>query len=219
MERTETFVSQTEQIMEAAVESAVCVLAEGTRDRPERRDLLTSVLHVVTREAGRKICRVFRELIVSLVMENEALKHKVGHLESELKSKVEKPQTVYKIKSSDGPALSLDINQSAANPAALAMAILNSAKSRRRTRSNLQVPLVIISQPGPITSQSSPTLPVLPEKPHQTTSYDSEDSPTVVVLEVNQGSTDPDELPGEVTSLPLDKNQPISEPTSLPVTT
>lgn len=119
----------------------------------------------------------------------------------------------------DGPALSLDINQSAANPAALAMAILNSAKSRRRTRSNLQVPLVIISQPGPITSQSSPTLPVLPEKPHQTTSYDSEDSPTVVVLEVNQGSTDPDELPGEVTSLPLDKNQPISEPTSLPVTT
>lgn len=67
---------------------------------PSLQDLLTSVLHVVTREAGRKICRVFRELIVSLVMENEALKHKVGHLESELKSKVEKPQTVYKIKSS-----------------------------------------------------------------------------------------------------------------------
>ncbi|XP_031735293.1 zinc finger protein 239-like [Anarrhichthys ocellatus] len=214
MERTDTFVCQTELIMETAVESVVSVLLRETEDGQERRDQLTAVLHLMTREAVRKICRVFRELCVSLVTENEALKDKVGHLECELKT-----QTVYKIKPSDGPASSLDINQSAADPAALAMAILNSSRSksrsRRRASGDPQVPLVIISQPlhGPITGQSSPAPPLLPMTPHQTT----DGLQTEVVLEVNQISTDPDHHPQEVMSLPVDDDQPTSEPTGLPV--
>lgn len=132
----------------------------------------------------------------------------------------------------DGPALSLDINQPAANPAALAMAILNSAKSRRRASSNPQVPLVIISQPlpGQITGQSSPAPQVPPEKPDQITANtvaaaapsaatSQTDLQTEVVLEMNQISSDPDESPGDVprssthmTPLPVANNQPTSEP-------
>ncbi len=134
----------------------------------------------------------------------------------------------------DGPALSLDINQPAANPAALAMAILSSAKSRRRTSSNPQVPLVIISQPlsGPITGQSSLVPQVLPEKPDQTTSANSNtaaaadqsaalsqtDIQTEVVLKMNQISSGPDESPDvprsstHITPLPVAKEQPTSEP-------
>lgn len=69
---------------------------------------LTAVLDVTTREAVRKICRVFRELYASLVKENHVLKDKVGHLESKLRSKVQRncganksgAQTVYRIKPS-----------------------------------------------------------------------------------------------------------------------
>lgn len=53
---------------------------------------------------------------------------------------------------SDEPALSLDLSQPAANPAALAMAILSSTESMSKTSSNHQVPLVIISQPLPKTA-------------------------------------------------------------------
>ncbi|XP_068440651.1 E3 ubiquitin-protein ligase rnf168 isoform X2 [Clinocottus analis] len=216
MERTDTFASQTELIMEAAVESAVSVLQQDTDSR-ERRDQLTAVLHVMTREAARQICRVFRELYRTLAMENQALEDKVGHLECDLRSKAEKTQTVYKIKPSDGPASSLDINQPAANPAALAMAILKSAKSRRRASSNPQVPLVIISQPipGPVEGQSGPAPPLLPEKPDQTTAVP--DLHTEVVVEMNQISTDPGESPGGVTSIPVDEDQPTSQFTGVPV--
>lgn len=133
----------------------------------------------------------------------------------------------------DGPALSLDINQPAANPAALAMAILNSAKSRRRPSSNPQVPLVIISQPlpGPITGQNSPAPQVTVEKMVQSAANaaanatvsaatSQSDLQTEVVLEINQIVTDPDESPGDVarsstdmTSLPLTNDQPTVEPT------
>lgn len=62
----------------------------------------------MVREAVRKICRVFRELYVSLAKENEASKNKVRRLEADLMSKDEKTsaaeksetQTLYKIKPS-----------------------------------------------------------------------------------------------------------------------
>lgn len=60
----------------------------------------------MTREAVRQICRVFRELCVSLVKENQSLKDTVRHLETELRSKVDtnaaadRTQTLYKIKPS-----------------------------------------------------------------------------------------------------------------------
>lgn len=65
---------------------------------------LTAVLHVMSREAIRKICRVFRELYVSLEKETEALKEEVKHLESQMKNqnnsaaKKNQTQTLYKIK-------------------------------------------------------------------------------------------------------------------------
>lgn len=123
----------------------------------------------------------------------------------------------------DGPALSLDINQSAVSPAALAMAILNSSKSRRKARSSPQVPLVIISQPvpAPITGQTSPAPPPPPpEKSDQT----SAEATTEVELDMNQLS-DPDESSGDViqsssdmTSLPVANEPPPSEATGASVT-
>ncbi|XP_038548459.1 uncharacterized protein LOC119882489 [Micropterus salmoides] len=146
MEPAETFMSQTELVLEVAVESAVCVLQQrlgpdGT-DGEQRRHQLTAVLEGTAREVARKICRIFRALYAGVEKENQVLRDKVGRLESELRSEVERnaTQTVYKIKPSDGPALSLDINQPAANPAALAMAILNSTRTRRRASSNPQCP-------------------------------------------------------------------------------
>lgn len=66
---------------------------------------LRAVLDAATREAVRQICRVFRELHGRVVTENGALRDKVGHLEAELRSKVDTNkksaiQTVYKIKPS-----------------------------------------------------------------------------------------------------------------------
>ncbi|KAI3353957.1 hypothetical protein L3Q82_018450 [Scortum barcoo] len=226
-EHTETFVRQTELILGLAAESAASVLLQRLHAGgagSEQRAQLTAVLDVTSREAVRKICRVFRELYGSLVKENKALKQKVGQLESKLRSKVERncgaeksvTQTCYKIKPSDGPARSLDVNQPAANPAALAMAILSSSKSRRRAGSSPQVPLVIISQPlpGPVTSQSSPALQGPPEEPDQTVA----NLQTKLVLEMNQISTDPEEPPGDVprssahiTPLPVANDQPSSE--------
>lgn len=115
-----------------------------------------------------------------------------------------------------GTALSLDISQPAANPAALAMAILSSAKSRRRASSSPQVPLVIISQPlpGPVTGQSSPAPQVRPEKPDQsshaaTASSAATQAEVVITIE-------PDESPSstDLTSLPVSHDQPTSEVTA-----
>ncbi len=65
---------------------------------------LTAILHLMSREAARHICRVFRELHDALVKENRALRERAAHLESELRSKVERnrggDKTVYKIKPS-----------------------------------------------------------------------------------------------------------------------
>lgn len=65
---------------------------------------LTAVLHLMSREAARHICRVFRELHEAVAKENTALKEQVAHLESELRSKVERnrggDKTVYRIKPS-----------------------------------------------------------------------------------------------------------------------
>ncbi len=125
----------------------------------------------------------------------------------------------------DGPALSLDINQSAANPAALAMAILNSSKSRRRVSSNPQVPLVIISQPltGPITGQRSPTPLGRPEKPDQTSSDADNTAASSAATGPSKLQTevvcDPHESPGEpaqtstdMTSLPVANVEATNEP-------
>ena len=58
----------------------------------------------MSREAVRKICRVFTELYVSLEKENKAWKDEVKHLKSELKNQENfaakncQTQTLYKIK-------------------------------------------------------------------------------------------------------------------------
>uniref|UniRef100_A0A1A8GB51 Zinc finger protein 664 n=1 Tax=Nothobranchius korthausae TaxID=1143690 RepID=A0A1A8GB51_9TELE len=83
----ETFYSQAELIMEIAVESAVSVLQRS--DLPltqaagggNSQAQLTAVLAVMSKEAVRKVCSVFRELYMSVVMENKALKEKVRLLE------------------------------------------------------------------------------------------------------------------------------------------
>lgn len=68
---------------------------------------LSAVLDVMSREAIRQISRVFRELYLHVVAENQALKEKVGNLEAELRSKVDvevdlsrkrATQTILKIK-------------------------------------------------------------------------------------------------------------------------
>lgn len=86
---------------------------------------------------------------------------------------------------SDGPSLSLDISQPAANPAALAMAILSSTDSIGRTSSNHQVPLVIISQPlpGPATGQDSSPAPLLTSN-----QSNADDSMVDLVLELDHNS-------------------------------
>ena len=70
---------------------------------------LSAVLRLTAREASRKICRVFRELYDGVLKENDALRDRVGRLETELRSKGETnggaekknaTQTVYKIKPS-----------------------------------------------------------------------------------------------------------------------
>lgn len=120
---------------------------------------------------------------------------------------------------SDGPALSLDVGQPAANPAALAMAILSSSDSISRTSSNHQVPLVIISQPlpGPITGQySSPAPPVAADP------GGAVDSTVELVLELENISNQTEEslssaavtsFPVAVTSLPAAGGPSASEAT------
>lgn len=62
---------------------------------------LSAVLHVMSTEVVRKICCVFKELFTSLEKETEALRNKVKHLESELKSaKSIRTQTVHETKPS-----------------------------------------------------------------------------------------------------------------------
>lgn len=132
----------------------------------------------------------------------------------------------------DGPALSLDINQPAANPAALAMAILNSAKSRGRASNDPQVPLVIISQPlpGPVAGQSGPPPQVRAERSDESAANAAAAPPAAeshadlqpeVVVEMIQISIDPNESPGDgarssacVTSHPVANDRPTSEPTA-----
>lgn len=58
---------------------------------------LSAVLRVVSGEAVRQICRVFRELLVHVLTENAALVDTVQHLEAQVKSQVNSAQTVYKI--------------------------------------------------------------------------------------------------------------------------
>lgn len=121
----------------------------------------------------------------------------------------------------DGPALSLDINQSAVSPTALAMAILSSSKSRRKTRSSPQVPLVIISQPVPAPPTADSTSPTPPPlslgKPDETVTEEI----TSTELELDEIQLmDPDEVSVEViqtssdmTSLPVINEALISEGT------
>lgn len=121
-----------------------------------------------------------------------------------------------KIAITEGPALSLDINQPAADPAALAIAILSSAKSSSSARGNPQVPLVIISQPvaGPSTSQTSFThQPLLGASSAATIQTE--------VLTETEVSLSPDECTGSVshtspdlTSFPVAIEQPLPEPPS-----
>lgn len=65
---------------------------------------LTTVLTVMSREAVRKICSVFRELYMSLEKQTEALRDEVKRLESQLKNQKKtageknQTQTLYKIK-------------------------------------------------------------------------------------------------------------------------
>ncbi|XP_071780224.1 uncharacterized protein LOC139930835 [Centroberyx gerrardi] len=236
---SKTFSSQTTLILEVAVESAVAVMQEALGQ--EWQPQFSSVLDLMAREAIRKICRVFRELYLQLAKENEALKGRVGRLEDELRSKVRRnappaeksgTQTVYKIKQSDGPALSLDINQSAADPAALAMAILNSAKSSSGAGSSSQVPLVIISQPVPTQTaagQTGPASQVLPGESGRavaaptTTTQTAPDhqtaatsqvlpNPYISLLDISQV------FPG-VTSLPAAEGQDTSDPADPSVAT
>lgn len=105
---------------------------------------------------------------------------------------------------SDGPALSLDISQPAANPAALAMAILSSSDSISRSSSSHQVPLVIISQPlpGPITGRSSSPAP-LPTA-EQGDPEGAVDSTVDLVLELETISNQTEDSPSStsVTSQP-----------------
>lgn len=116
---------------------------------------------------------------------------------------------------SDGPALSLDISQSAANPAALAMAILSTSESVSRTSSNHQVPLVIISQPlpGPITGQSSGPAPLA--MADQGDPEGAVDSTVDLVLELENISNEAEESLSStnVTSLPVAGGPPAGEAT------
>ncbi|KAG7225960.1 hypothetical protein INR49_018561, partial [Caranx melampygus] len=223
-----TFSRQTELIMEAAVEAVIaeCLqrLGQQGTDGSDTRIQLTAVLHVMSREAIRKICRVFRELYMSLEKETEALKEEVKHLESQMKNqnnsaaKKNQTQTLYKIKPAGGPSTSLDISQPAANPAALAMAILSSAKPTHKSSSSPQVPLVIISQPlpGPAAEQSSTCPQMLQEKPdHRPPDLGLAD---IEVLESIQTSTDTDGSPDSIQLLPVVDNQPTSELTGVSVT-
>ncbi|XP_041851353.1 uncharacterized protein LOC121646454 isoform X2 [Melanotaenia boesemani] len=101
----ETFSSQTELIMEVAVEYAVSVLQRlGQEETAGGHNWaqLTSVLTAMSREASRNICSIFRELYGSMMSENKALKDKVSLLECE---KPQKPcacsenQVVHEIQS------------------------------------------------------------------------------------------------------------------------
>lgn len=66
------------------------------------------MLHVVSREAVRQICRVFRELLVHVVTENAALVDRIQHLETEMTSQVKNnSQTVYKIQASGQSSIQL----------------------------------------------------------------------------------------------------------------
>lgn len=121
--------------------------------------------------------------------------------------------------SSDGPALSLDINQPAANPAALAMAILSSTKSRKRAGSSPQVPLVIISQPlpGPVTGQAGPAPQIQPETAHQSgAATDGATAPADLGSYMDHISSEPDPPSSTNMSLPVTNDQPTRDdaPTS-----
>lgn len=120
----------------------------------------------------------------------------------------------------DGPSLSLDINQSAANPAALAMAILNSTKPSPRTRSSPQVPLVIISQPlpAPITGQTSSGSQVVQEAPDQPPGLGLVETEVVSEsIQISDGSPDLIQSSSHSTPLPVVNNQPTSELTGVSV--
>lgn len=49
---------------------------------------LSAVLGMMSREVVRHISRVFRELYLHVVKENQALREKVGNLEAKMRSKV-----------------------------------------------------------------------------------------------------------------------------------
>lgn len=49
---------------------------------------LSAVLGMMSREAVRQISRVFKELYLHVVAENQALREKVGNLEAKLRTKV-----------------------------------------------------------------------------------------------------------------------------------
>lgn len=114
---------------------------------------------------------------------------------------------------SDDPALSLDLCQPAANPAALAMAILSSTESISKTSSNHQVPLVIISQPLPKTAigQNGSGAPIVTSNQGDT---DGADDCTVdLVLELDQISKETEESLSSsyVASLPVADEPLVSE--------
>lgn len=111
---------------------------------------------------------------------------------------------------SDDPALSLDLSQPAANPAALAMAILGSTESTSTTSSNHQVPLVIISQPLPKTGtgQNAPLV-----TSHQGDADGADDCTVDLVLELDHISKETEESLSSsyVASLPVAGEPSVSE--------
>lgn len=112
---------------------------------------------------------------------------------------------------SDEPALSLDLSQPAANPAALAMAILSPTESISKTSSNHQLPLVIISQPLPKTAigQSGSGAPLVTSS--QGDADGADDCTVDLVLELDQISKESLSLSSYVASLPVAGEPSVSE--------
>ncbi|XP_061576472.1 cyclin-dependent kinase inhibitor 1C-like isoform X2 [Cololabis saira] len=205
-----TFSLQAELILGAAVEAAVA-LGRGEEEEEAR---FSSVLAVISREAARQICSVFRQLYTVLVLENQVLKDQVlenqlTRLENPVKTRTRtlkvqvtrlenqsKPRTraalkTQRVQNSDGSAPSAP--GSAGSAPGSAGSAPGSAGSAPGSAGSAPGSEVTASQP--ITEQDPQREPE-PDPDLQTSSEPEAD--------VKQFSLN-------VTSLPVSSDQPISE--------
>uniref|UniRef100_A0A3B3TNM7 Zinc finger protein 345-like n=1 Tax=Poecilia latipinna TaxID=48699 RepID=A0A3B3TNM7_9TELE len=212
----ETFDRQTELVLQLLLEAAVEVLL-GQREPvteevllekqepKEKRNQLSSVLVLMSREAVRKIRSIFRELYLTVLTENEALKDKVRRLEGE---EPQKPKPSTAVKNHKAPKVRSLVLDPSVRVAELQVV------SVRPTCSD-PVPEIFthLSAQQPIGRQNSCCVEVLQEK----TDLVAPGSPQVeaeVVLETTQISTEPETKDGLANGLPGgDQVQPEGEGT------